>query len=98
MLDFPNLTYFTRRLSFCMHASTYEKNIEPVLAHKSKSPYQSNKIMIKIALFAYPALGRDRYIWTETAVQIRWRKAHTLGKKPTQAREFMLNTCCHLQD
>lgn len=81
MLDFPALIYSTRRLSFCMHASTYEKKIEPILAHKSKLPYKPNKIMIKIALFAYPTLGRDRCIWTETAVQIRWRKAGTLGKK-----------------
>lgn len=66
-----------------MHANTYEK-IEPTLAYRSKLPYKpnnNNKKKKKIALFAYPTLGRDTYIWTETAVQIRWHKAHALGKK-----------------
>lgn len=69
-----------------MHVSTYEKKIEPTLAHKSKLPYKPNRKKKKkdknctVCLPLY-YLDRNTYIWTETAVQIRWHKARTLGKK-----------------
>lgn len=69
ILDFPILIYSHGKLSFCTHASTYEKKIEPILAHKSKLPSKPNKIMIKIALFAWPPtpLLVGRYILKQQA-------------------------------